>query len=170
MHILKKYGVKSTFFLTGRRTEDFPELARHIVSEGHEVGNHTYNHPDLTKLSGEEITDQLDHCEFIIHHTTSTTVSPLFRPPFGAWNPEVLQVVSNAGYPNCIYWSIDTLDWQHPPIKTVVQRILEKAGNGDIVLMHLGGHSTACATDLVIQQLQASGFDLVTVSHMITSS
>ncbi len=167
LNTLKQHGVTSTFFLTGKWVEKYPDLARHIAAEGHEIANHSYSHPDLTKLPPEEVIQQLTRAEEAIREVTGQDPRPLFREPYGAFNLEERELVRQAGYSYSIYWDVDTLDWQFPPIETLVSRILDKARGGSIVLMHLGVPDTAVASDQVIPVLRERGYRLVTVTELL---
>lgn len=165
--VLKKHNIKATFFLTGVWVEKFPGLAKLICEEGHEIGNHSYDHPNMTDLSSYEIIENILKGEKIIKNTTGINPRPLFREPFGAWNKKVFQAVGEAGYRYSIYWSIDTIDWKLPPTRVIVNRILKKAKNGDIVLMHMAGNNTAKATDIAVINLKSFGFKFVTISELL---
>lgn len=167
LDILKKFNIKCTFFVTGYWVERFPELANRIVREGHEIGNHSYKHPDMRKISYEAMLKTIADGEDAIKRITGVNPRPLFRHPYGEWNDEVLKTVGEGGYEYSIYWSIDTIDWQLPPKELIVERILKKAKNGDIVLMHVAGNNTAAATEIAIQELKNRGFEFVKISEIL---
>ncbi|MCY6485384.1 polysaccharide deacetylase family protein [Clostridium aestuarii] len=167
LDVLKKHKVKATFFLTGIWVEKFPEVAKRIAYEGHEIGNHSYDHPDMVNISHDEIVKNILKGEDAIKKIIGVTPCPLFREPFGSWNKKVFKAVGAAGYKYSIYWSIDTIDWQHPTTRVIVNRILRKAQGGDIVLMHISGNHTAEATDIAIRNLKAFGFKFVTVGELL---
>lgn len=167
LDVLKKHKIRATFFITGIWAETFPELVKHIASDGHEIGNHSYAHKDMTKISCEEIKKSIIKTEKIILNIAGLNTRPLFREPYGAWNRKVLKAVGDAGYGYSIYWSIDPIDWQEPHTKVIVQRILKKLGIGDIVLMHIWGENTAAATDIVVSKLKHLCFEFVTVSELL---
>lgn len=167
LDILKKHNIKATFFLTGVWVELFPELARRIAMEGHEIGNHSYKHPDMTKISHDEILESIIKGEEVIKKVTGVDPRPLFREPFGHWNENVFKAVGDAGYKYSIYWSIDTIDWQMPPVRVIVNRILRKVKGGDIVLMHIATNTTAEAVDIAITNLNAFGYKFVKVSQLL---
>jgi peptidoglycan/xylan/chitin deacetylase (PgdA/CDA1 family) len=167
LYILKKYNVKATFFLTGLWVEKFPQLARLIAYEGHEIGNHSYDHPDMVTLSHDEIVKNILKGGEVIKRITGVDPCPLFREPFGSWNKKVFKAVGAAGYKYSIYWSIDTIDWQHPSTRVMVNRILRKAKGGEIVLMHIDGNHTAEVSDIAIRNLKAAGFKFLTVGELL---
>ncbi|WP_051541985.1 polysaccharide deacetylase family protein [Clostridium lundense] len=167
LNVLRFHKVKATFFLTGIWVEKFPDIAKLIYSEGHEIGNHSYDHPDMIKLPNDEIIENILKGEDVIKKITGINPRPLFREPFGSFNKKVFEAVGEAGYKYSIYWSIDTIDWKLPPTRVIVNRILKKAKNGDIVLMHLAGNNTAESTDIALKNLKTFGFKLVTVGELL---
>lgn len=164
---LKAHGVRSTFFLTGKWVEKYPDLARRVADEGHEIANHTYSHPDLTTLPDSEVIRQIQDGEAAIRRVTGQETRPLFREPYGAFNEAERRLVRQAGYSYSIYWDVDTLDWQFPGVETLVSRITGRAKNGSIVLMHLNVPDTAVASDRAIPELRSQGYQLVTVSELL---
>jgi peptidoglycan/xylan/chitin deacetylase (PgdA/CDA1 family) len=166
--VLQKHGVAATFFLTGRWVERYEELARRIAADGHEIANHTYSHPDLTTLSFEAIISEVEQGEEAIRRITGKETRPLFREPYGAFNEAQRRAVRQAGYSYSIYWDLDTIDWRFPGVEATVERIMTRRQNGSIVLMHLNVPDSAIASDLVIPQLRAEGYHLVTVTELLT--
>lgn len=166
LNVLKKHNVKCTFFVTGVWAKKFPVLANRIVLEGHEIANHSLDHPDMVKISYEDIIKNVIDGEKAIEEVTGIKTT-LLRHPYGSWDDKVLKAVGEAGYKYSIYWSIDTLDWKLPPMQSIVNKVLGKLNKGDIVLMHIGGNNTAEATDRVIVNLKARGYKLVKVSEML---
>lgn len=165
--VLKKHNVKATFFLTGKWVEKFPAYAKRIVNEGHDIGNHTYSHPDVKTVSANAFIDNIKKAENIIISTTGKSPLPYFRFPYGSYNNEALKTVGKAGYRYSIQWSLDTIDWQQPKEEVIISRILTGASNGDIILMHIGGINTPQAVDQVIPQLRQRGFELVPLSVLL---
>ncbi|KFM99419.1 LysM peptidoglycan-binding domain-containing protein [Bacillus clarus] len=167
LNVLKKYDIQTTMFLTGAWVDKYPELAKRIISDGHEIANHSYSHPDLTKLSAEDIIEELNKTTSCFEKVLGTKGSALFRPPFGTWNKTVLNAVGEVGIPYTIHWSIDTIDWKEPPPEAIVTRIMDRVKERDIVLFHLNGKPTAVATDMVITELKRNGYQIVKVSEML---
>ncbi len=166
LDVLKKHGITTTFFLTGKWVERYPDLAKRIADEGHEIGNHSYSHPDFTKIPDEEVLQQLKDAEEAIQKATGKNPRPLFREPYGAFNEHERALVRQGGYSYSIYWDVDTLDWQFPGVDLLVSRIM-KAQGGSVVLMHMNVVDTATASDQAIPQLLAKGYQLVPVSQML---
>lgn len=167
LNILEKHQVKATFFLTGRWVEAFPHYAKRIIEDGHNIGNHTYSHPDALKVDIEAFKADIAKAEKIIKAGTGVSPRPYFRFPYGAYNDEALKAAGEAGYPFSFHWTIDTLDWKQPSADFIVERISTRASNGAIILMHIGGINTPKAVDTVIPILKAKGYHLVTLEDMM---
>jgi peptidoglycan/xylan/chitin deacetylase (PgdA/CDA1 family) len=153
--------------VVGKWVEKYPQLLMQIVNEGHEIGNHSYSHPNLTKLNISKIKEKILRCDNIIKNITGMVTCPLFRPPYGAGNVIVQKTAKKIGFIYCIYWSIDTLDWQQPTAGTIVDRIIKEVKNGDIILMHNNGYETAAACNIAIPELKKRGYKFVTVGEML---
>jgi peptidoglycan/xylan/chitin deacetylase (PgdA/CDA1 family) len=166
LDLLKARHLKATFFLIGQNVQAHPELVRRIIAEGHEVGNHTWDHPQLSKLSDERATDEIEKTQDAIRAACGVT-PVLLRPPYGAlnkpqhvWIPQRLKL-------NVIYWSVDTLDWKHPGSAAITQRVLAGARPGAIILQHDIHGQTIDAMAAALDGLIAKGYHLVTVSQLI---
>ncbi|WP_051280238.1 polysaccharide deacetylase family protein [Anaerovorax odorimutans] len=167
LDVLKKHDIKATFFLSGEWIESYPFLAKRIAEEKHEIGNHSYSHPDFTKLSENEIIKEINKAENIIKETIGINPKPIFRFPFGSYNNNVLQLVGSLGYIYSIQWSIDPKDWKLPPSNKIVDNIIKKVSNDDIILLHNHGESTAAASDIFIPLLKEKDFQFITIGDMI---
>ncbi len=167
LEVLRKHNVTVTFFLTGEWTERFSDLARKIINDGHEIGNHSHTHPDMTKLEYNEIVREIEIAGKTIKEVTGGECRPLFRPPYGAWDRKVLKAAGEQGYAYSVCWSIDTIDWQQPPVDLIVRRIMEKSQIGDIVLMHSEYLATVFASEQVIPLLKERGLKIVPVGQML---
>lgn len=167
LDVLKKHNVKATFFLTGGWADKFPSYAKRIAVEGHDIGNHTYSHPDAVKTNSNIFLQDIIKAEEAIKRVTGITPRPYFRFPFGSYNAAALKTVGGAGYPYSIQWTIDTIDWQQPSVEVIVSRIQSGASNGDIILMHIGGINTPAAVDKVIPLLKEMGYNLVTLTELL---
>lgn len=167
LDVLKKHNVMASFFLTGSWADKFPNYAKRIADDGHEIGNHTYSHPDAVKSSTSIFIQDMLKAEEAIKRATGISPRPYFRFPYGSYNAAALKAIGEAGYPLSIQWSLDTIDWQQPSVEVIISRIESGASNGDIILMHIGGINTAEAVDKVIPILKAKGFLLVTLSEVL---
>jgi peptidoglycan/xylan/chitin deacetylase (PgdA/CDA1 family) len=171
---LESARVHSTFFITGNWAQRNSHCAEAITKHGHEVGNHTWNHPDLTKQSDEVVREEITRAEMLLTEISKQSPRPRFRAPFGARDNRVLRIVANLGY-RSIYWTIDSLDSVEPP-KTpefLINRITGKTDaelDGAIILMHVGEKATADALPAIIANLQGRGFRLVTISTLLEAN
>lgn len=171
LDVLKQQGVHATFFIIGRRAVQYPDVVRRIVKEGHAIGNHSYDHAQLTKLKPEQVAFQLAQTEQTLQQITG--VSPrLFRPPYGAESTQVLQQIFNLGY-KVILWDVDSLDWKGLPTDQVIDNDLNHAHNGAIFLHHAGGgpaedlSGTVKALPTIITRLRDKGYQFVTIPEML---
>ena len=141
---------------------------RRIVAEGHEVGNHTWDNPQLSKLSDERATDEIEKTQDAIR--TACGITPvLLRPPYGALNkPEHVWIPQRLKL-NVIYWSVDTLDWKHPGAATITQRVLAGARPGAIILQHDIHGQTIDAMAAALDGLLAKGYRLMTISQAVVA-
>jgi peptidoglycan/xylan/chitin deacetylase (PgdA/CDA1 family) len=164
---LKAYGAHSTFFLTGEWAVANPALVRRMRDDGHELANHTYDHPDLTQVSDQVIRNQISRTEAAVSGITGHELVRLIRPPFGAYDRRVLAAVGSAGY-TMIYWSLDSGDWvAEVSVDQVVQTVGTRAGAGDIVVFHCYAPKTAQALPAVMKRLSERGLKFGTVSSII---
>ena len=165
--------VRSTFFITGNFAQRHEQCAKAITRHGHELGNHTWNHADLTKQPDEIVREEITRAEMLLTDISGQSPRPRLRAPFGERNERVLRIAANLGY-RSIYWTIDSLDSVEPR-KTpefLIDRITSKSDaelDGAIILMHVGIKSTADALPVIIADLQRRGFKLVTVSTLLES-
>jgi peptidoglycan/xylan/chitin deacetylase (PgdA/CDA1 family) len=168
---LNKAGVKITFFLTGSWAQQNPTYVQQMVSNGHELGNHTWDHPDLTGVSDAQIKDEIERTDALLSRFTGHSSRPLWRAPFGSRDARVMKVVNDLGY-RSIFWTIDSLDSVGQPktAKFLIDRITSQTNaqlDGEIILMHIGNATTADALPAIIENLQGRGFKIVTVSELL---
>lgn len=166
---LKTYGVKATFFLLGESVEKHPEVVKRMVAEGHVVGNHTYNHPNLVQVSDEEYHSQILRTGEIIQGVAGY-FPKFFRPTYGSINENQVKWATEQGL-MIVQWSIDTLDWQGLSAETITENVLANAFPGSVILQHsapaegkLAG--SVDALDQMIPQLQAKDARFVTLPQM----
>ncbi|WP_160145813.1 polysaccharide deacetylase family protein [Dictyobacter aurantiacus] len=168
LDILGSNHVHATFFCVGENARDYPEMVARENREGNIVGNHTWDHADLTQASDTMIQNELVDTNKVIQ--SDSGVAPvLFRPPYGAINTAV-KAQAQQLHLTPVLWNIDTQDWSRPGTDAIVHAVLDNAGNGDIVLMHDGGgdrSQTVAALPQIIAGLQQRGFTLVTVPQLI---
>ncbi|MBV6683299.1 polysaccharide deacetylase family protein [Bacillus sp. JRC01] len=164
LETLKKHQVYATFFLEGRWVKNNPKLARMIVEAGHEVGNHSYSHPDMKSLQTSKVRDELKRTNDIIEVTTGEKVK-WFAPPSGSYRDEVVEIADEMDM-RTIMWSVDTIDWQKPSPDVLIDRVMGKMHKGAIVLMHPTA-STANALNALIVQVKEKELRLGTVSSLM---
>ncbi len=167
--VLLRYNVPATFFMGGDWMRTHPEETRQLASNPNfELGNHSWSHPDLTKLSEEEISQQIEMTENMLFELTGKH-SRLFRPPFGFYNEQVLQVIANHGM-YAIQW--DSVTGDPDPnfdAETILSEVKRTVRKGSIIIMHANGRGwhTAEALPSIIEYLQNRSYTLVTVSQLI---
>jgi peptidoglycan/xylan/chitin deacetylase (PgdA/CDA1 family) len=174
---LVDHKVKATLFPTGKMGSTTVEgKAALQLAAAHpelfDLGNHSWDHPDFTKLTAAQMTDQLRRCETAIAPIMGQTTKPWFRPPYGAWTYAVRAAVGKAGWKYLVMWDIDTIDWRPttdggPTAADIVAKISARAQGGSIVLMHLGGWHTLEALPGILAAVQAKGLQPVTLGTML---
>lgn len=162
LNTLDKYNAKATFFMLGKQVEKHKDIAIEVVNRGHEIGNHTYNHPELTKQTSSQVRWQLDKTDQIIFDVIGEYPT-VFRPPYGAKNQRVNSLIDMP----IIMWSIDTYDWKHRDANKLLPVVKANLHDGAIILMHDIHQSTADGLESVLSYLQQEGYEFVTVSEML---
>jgi len=165
---LRQKGVHCTFFLTGYWVRNNPELVQRMVAEGHELANHSNTHRPFTELTDEEIGEELGAVEEVVMELTGRSTKPYFRPPYGNRDDRVRRVVQENGYLT-IYWTYFVWDWiDDEPAESVLEYAVEGACNGAIVVLHLGSWQIEQVLPQIIEELQALGYRLVTLSELLS--
>lgn len=165
LDILDKYNIKSTFFLVGFWVDKYPDDVKEIYDRGHDIGNHSANHPYMTKLSEEQILAELNITGNKIEEITGEKPI-LFRPPFGDYNDRLIQLCKENGY-YVIQWDVDSLDWKEMGAQPVVDRVIRNIDNGSIVLFHNNASYIKEYLPIVIERIQDEGYKIVPVSQLI---
>jgi peptidoglycan/xylan/chitin deacetylase (PgdA/CDA1 family) len=171
LDVLRNNNVKATFFVVGFRAEARPDLVARMVREGHIVGNHSYNHALLTKMSVPNFEKQVESTQSVIQRLTGYEPR-LFRPPYGAVNEEQVQWAASHRF-LIVNWNVDSLDWKGLSAERVSSNILTTAKAGSIILQHCGGgegedlSGTVRALPIVIQKLRDQGYQFVTVPELL---
>ena len=166
LDILKQRNIKATFFLIGQNVAANPDIVRRILAEGHEIGNHTWTHPQLSKLGDDRVTAEITKTQDAIRQASGFTPT-LLRPPYGAITPRQRQWIESQFGLSVILWSVDPLDWKRPGPSVVTQRILSQARPGAIILSHDIHKQTVDAMPATLDGLIAKGFKFATVSQLI---
>lgn len=155
LDVLRRYGARATFFVVGRMVERFPHLFNRILLEGHTVANHTWNHENLAKLSGEAIDGTIERTQEILGGNATACM----RPPYGAIDALARERAEEHGL-DVIMWSASANDWMDLTPETIAERIVAGAVDGGIILMHDGGGDrsrTVQGLDLALQQVWDQG-------------
>jgi len=166
LEILKQRNIKATFFLIGQNAAANPDIVRRILAEGHEVGNHSWTHPQLSKLSDDRVTAEITKTQAAIKDASGYAPT-LLRPPYGAITPRQREWIANQFGLNIILWSVDPFDWKRPGASVITQRILSQVRPGSIVLSHDIHKQTVDAMPATLDALIAKGYKFVTVSQLI---
>jgi peptidoglycan-N-acetylglucosamine deacetylase len=143
LDVLARHNARATFFLIGRYVRQRPEIARAILAAGHEIGNHTYSHPNLVLVSARRLRQELDDCRKALEDALGTRIT-LFRPPFGGRRPSVLRTARAMGL-SPIMWSVTGYDWNAKSSEAIVDKVVRQVGSrrkpqAEVVLLHDGGH------------------------------
>ena len=149
--------------MLGNRIQYYPEIARDVLARGHEVGNHTWTHPVLTRLSMDNVMQEFNMTEQMIVDTLGIN-SSIFRPPYGISNNTIDAAIPRQS----VNWTIDTLDWKHRNANQAVSVIKNMMHNNAVILMHDIHQSTADGLPAVLAFLQAEGYEFVTVSELLS--
>lgn len=165
LDILNKYNIKATFFIIGKWAEEYPDQVKNIYKNGHEIGNHTNKHPDMTLLSREKIINEIASADARIMALTGFRPE-LFRCPEGSYNDLVIETVKATNH-ICIQWDVDSIDWKGDGTEKEYNRVINKAKPGSIILFHNNGINTAETLPRVIEKLKAEGYSFIKVSELI---
>lgn len=168
LKLLSDHGVNATFFVVGKQVEKYPQLVKAIVSEGHEVANHSWSHRRMPTLSGKEIVHELDRTRDLLSQITGRRGN-LFRPPGGSWDEKVVRFATRSGY-RMVLWTVLPKDHKRPTAQVIRQKILEGAKDGGVVLLHSGVATTMEALPGVIKELRSRGYRFITITEMIQTS
>lgn len=166
LEMLKQRNIKATFFLIGQNAAANPDLVRRILADGNEVGNHSWTHPQLSKLSDDRVTAEITKTQDAIKDASGYSPT-LLRPPYGAITPRQREWIENQFGLNVILWSVDPFDWKRPGASVITQRILSQARPGSIILSHDIHKQTVDAMPATLDGLIAKGFKFATVSQLI---
>lgn len=167
LSILKQNNVKVTFFMTGGWVETYPEDVKKIYADGHDLGNHSENHKNMSQLSEKQCQDELMKVHDKVKELTGYDMF-LFRAPYGDYDNEVICTATGCGY-YTIQWSIDSLDWKNYGVQDIIDRVCghKSLGNGAIILCHNGADYTAEALDTLIKTIKEKGYEFVPISELI---
>lgn len=161
LELLKKYNAKATFFMVGRSVAGNEEIIKQVVAEGHQIGNHSWSHPLLTKISLEQAKSQINDTTEALKKASGQDVH-IMRPPYGGINATIQAAVDQS----FILWDVDTLDWKYRNTASIMKEV-RKARPGSIILMHDIHQTSINALPTVLQYLTEQGFELVTIDELM---
>lgn len=170
LDLLGECGARATFFVVGQRVDaggaSAAALLRRMHAEGHEIGNHSWSHPNISRLSHAAIRDQVERTQSAIARACG--VRPvLFRPPGGAMDFAAVRSLAGTEIRDVVMWSVDPSDWARPGREQIWRRVAEAVQDGAIILLHDTHEETVRALPVILDLLQARGFEIVTVSELL---
>jgi peptidoglycan/xylan/chitin deacetylase (PgdA/CDA1 family) len=167
LDVLRDKGVHSTFFIAGAYADRYPGMIARMANEGHELANHSYSHPDFRNLSEAQMRTEIRRGTAAIETAAGTRIVPLWRPPFGSRNSQILRVVAEEGF-RSVFWTYDSGDWIVGATQAgITNNDLNRAVAGAVVVHHVSPSITARAMPTIIDELRRRGYQLVTVSELI---
>ena len=166
---LKKHNVKAAFFVVGNYIETSPDLVKRMVEEGHIVGNHTYHHPDMSKISAmEDFQKEISSLEALYKETTGKEMEKFYRPPQGKYNESNLKQAQELGY-KTIFWSLAYVDWyvdKQPSKEEALDKLLPRIHPGAVVLLHSTSKTNAEILDELLSKWEAEGYTFGTLHDL----
>jgi peptidoglycan/xylan/chitin deacetylase (PgdA/CDA1 family) len=175
LEVLARHQVRATFFMIGRHVTAQSQIARAVAEDGHQIGNHTYTHPNLIFCSPAQVREQIAACERALTDAVGEHAR-WFRPPYGGRRPDVLHACRRAGL-EPIMWRASSHDWSLASAEAIDRKVMRQIRGGDVILMHDGGPTpgtdrskTVQATDVLIRRLKADGYEFTTIGEMLGSA
>lgn len=166
---LKKHHAPGTFFLVGNFLETSPELAKRIAEEGHTAGNHTYHHPDMSKISSKEaFAKELQDVETLFQEITGAQMSHYYRPPQGKYSLSNLEMAKEMGY-DTFFWSLAYVDWlenEQPSKEEAFSKLLTRIHPGAVVLLHSTSATNAAIMDELLTKWEEMGYRFAPLSEL----
>lgn len=166
--VLDKYNAKGTFFVMGKWV-NYPkgnvEKLKKICENGHEIGNHSYVHPEFTKIDKQRMADEIKKTENIIYDTVGVKTN-LFRCPSGAYNDKAISTIESMNY-KCIQWDVDSVDWKQDGKEIEYNRVIKKIKPGSIILFHNNAKYTPENLERILKKLKDDNYKVVTVGEII---
>lgn len=167
---LKKHQAPATFFVVGNFLSDCPELIQRMISEGHTVGNHTYHHPDMSKISTKEaFSQELSALEDLYQEITGQPMTKYYRPPQGKYSVQNLQMAKELGY-ETFFWSLAYVDWyqdQQPTKEEAFEKLLGRIHPGAIVLLHSTSSTNAAILDELLTKWEEMGYTFRSLDELV---
>lgn len=168
---LKKHNIHAAFFLVGNYIEKNPELVRRMVDEGHIVGNHTYHHWDMSKISDPaRFRQELESLEELYRQTTGQEMKKFYRPPQGIYSEENLKMAQELGY-HTVFWSLAYVDWlndKQPTSEQAFSKLIPRIHDGAVVLLHSTSKTNAAILDDLLTRWESMGYTFGTVEELFS--
>ncbi|MBR3840642.1 MAG: polysaccharide deacetylase family protein [Erysipelotrichales bacterium] len=161
LDLLDEYNIKATFFLIGKQIDENQEIVERMLASGHQIGNHTFTHHNILKLSDDEILAELRKTDEALSKLNYTPT--IFRPPYGSYTKECVSDISKT----VITWDLDSRDWELLDANKVYKKVMSEVKNNDIILMHDMYESTYEAVKRLIPDLLEAGYEFVTVEELL---
>ncbi|HLR15751.1 MAG TPA: polysaccharide deacetylase family protein [Bacillota bacterium] len=165
LETLDIYDAKATFFMLGLQVEKHPDVAAEVARRGHEIANHSQTHKDLTTLNQDQLMNEIQGSNQLIHQITGQKPI-LYRPPYGSYNEHIKQIIQQNGL-SIMLWSVDSLDWKNRNQQTITSTVTAEATVDSTILMHDIHPTTADALPNIVKQLSDDGYEFVTVSELL---
>lgn len=165
LDLFKKHGIKATFFVLGSRAQTYPEIISRMAKEGHDVGNHTWDHASLTKMSNSEAIENLRKSANFLSSLTLKPIN-LVRPPYGQTNDRVSKMIHSQGWHE-IMWDSDSRDWENRNPDRILHRVMHSIRPGGIALFHDIHPGAAKMLPTLIEAFKANDYRFITISEMI---
>jgi polysaccharide deacetylase family sporulation protein PdaB len=167
LDLLDHANVKATFFMTGDWVSQYPDMVKEIYARGHDLGNHSANHKQMSKLTIEQQKSEINEVTKQVKDLTGVDMN-LFRAPFGDYSSALITTCYSLNY-YPIQWSVDSLDWKDYGVDSIINNVTQSKAlnNGAIILLHNGSKFTADALETVITSLQSQGYTLIPISELI---
>ena len=166
LNILKEHHVKATFFIEGKWAKNNPDYVKMIAEEGHLLGNHAYSHPDMARLSEQEIIKQIKNTNDTLRAITGKKPT-LFAPPSGSFTDQVVKVAASCNM-KTILWTLDTIDWKNPSVSVMINRVVPKIHPGATILMHPTEAIVRGLGDLILE-IEKKGYKIGTVEKLLST-
>ena len=174
MALFKKYQAHSTFFVMGHRVEQYPGLVQALIKAGHEVGNHSFNHPRFTEIAQPSREQELERTAVDLNLLGCPPSQRLFRPPYSAYDERLKTYLAHT-HRRLVLWSLDSGDWRGLAAPAIIENVLSRVRNGSIIIFHdsdenalADRHPTVEALSIILPALKAAGYRLVTVSELLS--
>lgn len=175
LDVLKNHGIKATFFLIGQQCINYPDIVARINNEDHLLGSHSWSHPDLNKLTDEELQVEIKKTEILIKSITGREIA-MIRPPYGNYTKENVSSLEEMGY-KAINWSVDSLDWRDGDVDKILINALPDVNDGGILLFHSAGGAekeniaaTVAVLPEIIYTLESQGYSFVALDELLSIS